>query len=360
MNNEELNILVSSDPSQGAFNRSSDGSYFEIFLQDNGIQIPRTAKSCYLSCEEATVWWSVPNIITGINDKMYITGPSGVELTTNHDLGYDQLCTIEANGSAFTISGGFGGEDLPLGVFITGDILKVEETGEEYPVGTILTNTITSFSFLTTNTTVLAQNAGNFDRLRGGDGIVNYVITLPQGLYDLNLMNNAIATQLENAGASSDSEPVISLSADIASQRVQIRFPFPSSSVDFTQSDTFRGILGFNSGVYGPYSTAPITQTAQNTASFNQVNYFLLHSDLCSRGIRFNNQYTQVVSQILITASPGSQIVSTPFNPAKINTNELIGATRSSIRVWITDDQNRRINTNGEYFSARLKLQYHY
>ena len=173
-------------------------------------------------------------------------------------------------------------------------------------------------------------------------------------------MNNAIATQLENEGASSDSEPVISLSADTASQKVQIRFAFPSSKIDFTQPDTFRGILGFNSGIYGPYPTAPITITAQNTASFNQVNYLLLHSDLCSRGLRFNNQYNQVVSQILITVAPGSQIVSTPFNPAKINVSELIGATRSSIRIWLTDDQNRRVDTNNEYFSARLKLQYHY
>ena len=360
MNSDQISILVSSDPSQGAFNNSQDGSYFEIFLTDNGIQVPKTAKSCYLSVYESSIWYTVPNIITNVNDKLYVTGPTGVEVTSNHDLGYDNLTNIQSTGSLFKIIGGLGGVSLPLGNFVAGDVIKVDDTGEEYIVGTIISDTTVLFECLTTNTTVLAANNGNFVRERGGSGVQNYVITIPQGLYDLNLLNNAIITQLENQGASSSTEPIISLSADNATQRVQIRFPFPSSKIDFTQPNTIRNLLGFNSQIYGGYPTAPVTITAESVASFNQVNYFLLHTDLVSRGLRFNNQYTQVVSQILIDRQPGSQIVSRPFNPAKIPCNELIGATRSSIRIWLTDDQNRRVDTNGEYYSARITLEYYY
>jgi hypothetical protein len=262
----EINLIVSSDPTQGAFNRSADGSYFEIKLEDNGIQIPKDATQCYLSVEEATVWWVVPNIITGVNDKVFIQGPPGT---------------------------------------------------------------------------------------------TSYSITLPQGLYDLNALNSAISTQLENLGATSSPEPIISLSADSASQRVNIRFPFTTSRIDFTQPQTIRDVVGFPSQVVGPFANAPVTVRGSLTPAFNSVNYFLLHCDLSNQGLRFNSQYSQVVSQILIDKVPGSQIISRPQNPPKIAVPELIGATRSSIRVWLTNDKNERVNTNGEYYSARFKLEYY-
>jgi hypothetical protein len=102
----------------------------------------------------------------------------------------------------------------------------------------------------------------------------------------------------------------------------------------------------------------PINIQAQNIASFNQVNYFLIHSDLTNRGIRFNNTYNQTIGQVLIDVPPGSQITSTPYNPARISAQELAGAKRSNLRFWLTDDKNRRIDTNGENWSARISIRF--
>jgi len=356
MNQDEISLIVSSDPTQGAFNRSADGSYFEIKLDDGGIQIPKNATSCFLTTEEATVWWTTSNI-TSANNVLRISGPSAVEVVSNHNLGFPSSALISVVGGPLLRITGTG---LPTGVFQVGDYIRVNATGQEYYVSVINSNTSSLFECQTTNATTLSPNAGDFERQRGGGGVQQYIVTLPPGLYDLTLLNNEVARQLENAGASSATEPIISFSANTASQRVQIRFPFPSSALDLTGSDTPRAILGFNSGTYGNNPSAPFTETAQNVASFNQINYFLLHCDLTSLGIRFNNQYSQVVSQILINKPPGSQILYTPFNPARISVPELIGAVRTSIRVYLTDDQNRRVDTNGEYFSARFKIQWYY
>jgi hypothetical protein len=264
---EEISMIVSSDPAAGAINISPDGSYFEIQLQD-GLQIPKEALNINIAVEEATVWWVVPNIITGENDKMYITGP---------------------------------------------DV---------------------------------------------GDVVQNYVVTIPQGLYDLSGINQAILRELENQGAKIDPDPLITLTPDEPTQKVEIRFSYPTVSVDFTQADTPRDILGFNSQVLGPYPGAPVSILADNVAAFNQINYFLIHSDLTNKGIRFNNNYSQTIAQVLIDVPPGSQIVSTPQNPAKINAPELGGAKRTNLRVWLTDDKDRRVNTNGEYFTARIVIHY--
>jgi len=262
---EEISMIVSSDPQNGARNRSKDGSYFEVQLED-GLKIPKDALNVNISVEEATVWWTIPNIITGQNDKLYITGPD------------------------------------------TSDVIQ------------------------------------------------NYVITIPQGLYNLSGINEAMIRELEAAGAKIDPDPLITLSPDEATQKCELRFNYATVSIDFTHNDTPRLILGFNSQVYSAVPTNPIL--APNTAEFNQVNYLLIHSDLTNKGIRFNNSYNQTIGQVLIDVPPGSQIVSRPFNPARISAQELAGTTRTNLRFWLTDDENRRINTNGEYWSGRIVIKY--
>ena len=104
--------------------------------------------------------------------------------------------------------------------------------------------------------------------------------------------------------------------------------------------------------------TAPVNKLADNTAGFNTINYFLIGSDLVRRGIQINNKFAGVIAQVLIDVSPGSQIVSTPFNPSKIQCDELIGSKRTNLRFRLTDDKLRPVNTNGEYYSARIVIRY--
>ena len=263
---EEINIIANSDPAAGASQVSSDGSQFQINLQD-GLKIPVDAHNVQVSLQEATIWNLVPNINTGINDKFYILCPRATDAA-----------------------------------------------------------------------------------------LTNYVITVPQGLYDLTALNETVLRELANAGAKIDPSTVINMLADDATQKVELRFNYIGIEVDFTPLDTFRDILGFNSQVVGPNATAPFIYLAPNTAAFNTINSFLIHSDLVSRGIRINSDYAQVLGQVLIDVKPGSQIVSKPFNPPKIAADELAGQIKSTMRFWVTDGVGLPINTNGEAFTARISI----
>ena len=269
---EELSLLVSSDPSQGASNVSADGSSFEIQLEEP-IHIPVDAVNITTSVEEATVWWVVPNVIDSQNDTFYVFG----------------------------------------------------------------------------------------DRADGGAAQL-FTVKIEQGLYDLTGLNNSLQTGLEKAGAKvldgTAPKPLIQLAPDDATQKVLIRFNYTNVYVDFQPTNTLREILGFNATQVGPFVGAPVNELAPNVASFNTVNYFLIASDLVQKGIRFNNRYNQIVSQVLINVSPGSQIISTPFNPAKVPSNELAGSKRTVLRFRLTDDKLRPVNTNKEYFTARVVIRY--
>ena len=269
---QEISLLVSSDPSQGATNVNPAGNAFEIQL-DQAIEIPKEALNVNISVEESTVWWVIPNVITGENDTFYIFG------------------------------------DLQAG-------------------GTQL-----------------------------------FVVQIEQGLYDLTGLNNSLQSGLEALGArttdiNNNPLPLISLAPDDATQKVLLRFNYPNVYVDFQPPNTPREILGFDALQYGPLAGAPENELAPNVASFNQVNYFLIASDLVQKGIRFNNRYNQVITQVLINVAPGSQIISVPFNPAKSDAQDLAGSKRSVLRFRLTDDKLRPVNTNGEYWTARVVIRY--
>ena len=273
---EEISFIVSSDSTQGAINRSNNGDYFEIQL-DDGLKIPKDAINVNVKVEESTIWWVVPNIITGVNDTLYI----------------------------------FGDDDtLPV------------------PVPQL------------------------------------YTVVIPQGLYDLSGLNQAVLSGLETLGARTqdaalDPLPLINFIADDATQKVNLRLNYTNAYVDFNQSNPPRDILGFNAlPQIGPDGGAPINTLAPNNAAFNTVNYFLIHSDLVNRGVRYNNEYNQTIAQVLIDVAPGSQIVSTPFHPAKSNGQALAGTVRTVLRFWLTDDQQRSVNTNGENWTARIVIDF--
>ena len=258
----EITFIASSDPALGAINRSADGSRFSFQLE-TPLHVPKTAVNVSVAVESATVWWSIPNIITDQNDRLFIS------------------------------------------------------------------------------------QAGNV-----------WNITIPQGLYDLPALNNAIAVGLENIGAPQVNGALITLIPDQATSKVIIRCDYPNIVIDFTQALTFRDILGFNSQVLANGIVSPFNFTAPNVAQFNTVNYFLAHGDLTYDGIRVNGVGNQTLAQILITVPPSSQIVYQPTNPAKIQTPELAGSLRSNLSFWLTDDKNRPVNTNGEFWSLRIVVRY--
>ena len=198
---------------------------------------------------------------------------------------------------------------------------------------------------------------GYNDKLFFKIGANVYNITLSQGLYDITALQDEIERKLVAAGAPSGA---VTLIGDTATQKVIIQYSTIASQMDFTQAQTPRILLGFNSRLSPVAITTVANQLdyADNTAAFNSTEYFLIHTDLVAQGIRINNAYENTICRVLIDVPPGSQITAEPKNPVKCSANNLIGGNVNKIRVWITDQTGAAINTNGEIFSASIILDY--
>lgn len=187
---------------------------------------------------------------------------------------------------------------------------------------------------------------------------VNYVAVIPQGLYDLDTLESAIERDLIAQGAPSGT---FSFLPDDPTQKVVIRLNIAGVQIDFTQADTPRGLLGFNSQLIPPGAPSAGIEyyLADNEAAFNNIDFFLIHCDLCSEGIRVNGNFNQSVCKVdILDTPPGSLITNQYQMPVICPCDYLIGSIRKSWRVWITDQDNNRINTQNENFSAQIMIQY--
>ena len=191
------------------------------------------------------------------------------------------------------------------------------------------------------------------------DGVitVNITITLDPGLYDLEHLSAEIGRELLAGGVPQD---LFILNPDQATQKSVIQFNYSGVQLDFNIARNFANILGFDLRLVplAGQTTGVQFEKSDNIANFNVIDSLLIHSDLVSRGIRINDQYKNVLIQLLIDVAPGSQIITTPFNPLEIPSNELIGEKRKNLRFWLTDQDSNPVNTQGEIFACQLVIHY--
>jgi hypothetical protein len=184
-----------------------------------------------------------------------------------------------------------------------------------------------------------------------------YTITIPDGLYDLSSVAHAINVSIVNQGLVSD---LITFVGDNSTQKVIVNLSVAGLRIDWTGANSCREIMGFNSAVNpAAYTTAALSVYGDNAAAFNTIDYFLIHSSLVNGGIPVSGKSTSVISRVLISSPPGTQIISEPFNPIKISAQHLAGSQVSRAHFWITtQDGVTSPDFNSENFSVLIVIRY--
>lgn len=188
---------------------------------------------------------------------------------------------------------------------------------------------------------------------------VPYIVTITDGLYSLPQLNAYLGRFFVNNGQPKN---LIVLTGDDSTQKSVITFNFVNTQIDFTQANTIRTVLGFNSQLVPPVPSVIQGEnyTSDNIAVFNRINSFYVKSNLVNCGLPLNGTPGNIIAQIPITATPGSQINYSPQNVISISARNLIGNTMQSVTMTLLDDQLRSVNTLGEYWSITLHLHMQY
>ena len=142
-----------------------------------------------------------------------------------------------------------------------------------------------------------------------------------------------------------------------ATQTIVITFNYAATSIDFTQADSCREILGFDSAVVT--GTVGENVFGDNIAAFNRITSYFIKSNILSGGIPQNTKSTGIITGVPITAKVGSQINYSPKNPLKSNADELIGAAKQFLSFRLLDQLERDVSTAGEEWSLAIVIRYY-
>lgn len=188
-------------------------------------------------------------------------------------------------------------------------------------------------------------------------GVGVHIITLEPGLYDPSGLNAAINSLLINEGLASGS---VTITGDNNTQKILISFSIAGLQITWS-AQTFYELSGFTLAQLVPsggFTTAAYTELAPNIANFSDVSSFLVHTSLLQSGIPVGNTESQTLANVQINVPPGSLINFAPFNPVKLDVNHLRGQNINEATFFVTDQLNRSINFNGEYFTLLVVLRY--
>jgi len=185
-----------------------------------------------------------------------------------------------------------------------------------------------------------------------------HTVTVPQGLYNLTSLNNAIYTALLADGLA-DPSSEFEMLGNTATSSVLMRILKIGVEIDFTVANSMRNVLGFNSTVLGPTVVATTEILGPNQAKFNATDYYVIHSSITAQGMVQSGQYQSSIAIVPIDVAPGSNITYAPFRPARISIEPLIGTSISRLKFWLTNQSNTLVNTGSEFYSLRMVLHYY-
>jgi hypothetical protein len=181
-----------------------------------------------------------------------------------------------------------------------------------------------------------------------------YVISIADGLYGVSDVDSLCSIFFTNQSLPND---LFEVSSNDSTQKITIAFNYADIIFDFTQPDTCRDVLGFDSQPFGPFA-APSVQPAPKVAAFNRVVSYFIRSTLLSSGIPQNLTSNGIIADVPITARVGSLINFEPYRPIKSDATELIGNPKQTFTFELLDQLERPVSTMGEEFSLSLVIQF--
>lgn len=195
-----------------------------------------------------------------------------------------------------------------------------------------------------------------------GNNIVRYYngtlyrpnLTIPDGQYTIGQLNDWLHSEMKNNGdfTLSGSTEIydINLLPNYATGKVRIEIT-NSYRFDLQLSDLYL-LLGFDQ------IEVTSTQEGSELANLNDdINSLLIRTDIIDPSASYNNNVgSDIIYSFVPESIPGTNINVEPRMPIYIPISTL-GGRLKRIRLYLTDNLNRRVDLNGEPYSALMNFR---
>jgi hypothetical protein len=179
-------------------------------------------------------------------------------------------------------------------------------------------------------------------------------IVLTTGAYELDAISKEIAKAMIDKGDYDRREngPYIRLSVNRSHFTSIITISHPTYKVRFTSEHTIGTILGFEG--YTDIISQGITESP-NIVNIMETQVILVHMDCITETYR-NSQMAQILYSFSPNVPPGCLMIKEPTQtqPKTISVRNF-----QSIRIWLTDQDNKPLITRGEKITICCNFNQH-
>ena len=175
-------------------------------------------------------------------------------------------------------------------------------------------------------------------------------LKIPVGCYDITGINKALQLllgEVKKSVVGEQKQPYIVLTGNRNTSKVVLEISTDTTIVDFDINNSIRSVLGFEAKKY----IGGKRYESENKINIIRVYSILVHCDVINSS-RVNGMLAPVIYNFSPNVSPAEQIV---FQPKHLMYVPLSLSTISSMTSWITDQEGRALELQGE----RLTLAFH-
>lgn len=175
-------------------------------------------------------------------------------------------------------------------------------------------------------------------------------IAIDTGSYEVISINDEIQRQMINNGDynKTNEEFYINIFANSSKLNSVVDITNASYKVDFTIANSIGSVLGFNAKtIEHGYNES------DNIVNIMKINSILVHTDIIS-GSYVNGVKSSVIYSFFPNVPPGFKIVERPnpsLIPCPVHKKQI-----SSIRIWLTDQDNNPVDTRGEKMTVQIQI----
>jgi len=173
----------------------------------------------------------------------------------------------------------------------------------------------------------------------------NYTIELPTGSYEITAINDYIQKKLVDNGH----ENVFDIKANINTLKCIITIKDPNVEIDFNGEQSMSDMLGFNKILLSGIGE----HEGINIVNIVSVNSILVNCNIIE-GSYINSTQRPILYSFFPNVPPGYKLVEKPNSIVYLPVTMPVIDT---VRVWLTDQDRRHLNTRGETITMRLVLR---
>lgn len=179
-----------------------------------------------------------------------------------------------------------------------------------------------------------------------------YTINLVSGLYDITALQNEFTEFFKRNNLPDDLFEIV---GNNSTSKIVAYLNYSGITLNFTTS-SIAPVMGFVNDITVPLLPPGESDLfdAENIARFNNVNEIQIHTDFTYSSNYNGKNGSSIIASIQPNVNIGNQIIYTPLHLIE---NTITNDYLDDVYIYITDENNNRLDTGGEYWQLHCQIK---